>query len=104
MVAVWDDTVQEVSKPDLDEVWLDANIGGWLHKTFGQDQVYILNPTTNRSTQPLMANASIPQGYAAIAPALQRIIWAYGVILLGTSASCRKTQSQPLLDLRQSNP
>ena len=61
MVAVWDDTVQEVSKPDLDEVWLDANIGGWLHKTFGQDRVFILNATTNRSTQRLTASASIPK-------------------------------------------
>jgi sensor domain CHASE-containing protein len=37
VVAVWDGTVLEVSKPYLDEVWRDANLGGWLHKTFGQD-------------------------------------------------------------------
>lgn len=44
MVAVWNDTVNQVNADPLDRKWLDANIGGWLNKTFGQDQVFILNP------------------------------------------------------------
>ena len=44
MVAVWNDTVRQVNATPLDEKWLDANIGGWLNKTFGQDQVFILDP------------------------------------------------------------
>lgn len=44
MVAVWNDTVRQVSATPLDEKWLEANIGGWLHRTFGQDQVFILDP------------------------------------------------------------
>ncbi len=43
MVAVWDDLVMELSQSELDLKWLDANIGVWLGKTFGQDEVYILN-------------------------------------------------------------
>ncbi len=43
MVAVWNETVQQLNKTPLDEKWLDANIGGWLHITFGQDYTYILN-------------------------------------------------------------
>ncbi|WP_084731036.1 putative bifunctional diguanylate cyclase/phosphodiesterase [Microvirga vignae] len=43
MVAVWNETVLELRKSPLDEKWLDANIGGWLHVTFGQDRIYILN-------------------------------------------------------------
>jgi diguanylate cyclase (GGDEF)-like protein len=74
MVAVWDDTVQEVSKPDLDEEWLDANIGGWLHKTFGQDQVFILNPNNEPIDATIDGQRVAPQAYAAIAPALQGII------------------------------
>jgi diguanylate cyclase (GGDEF)-like protein len=44
MVAVWNDTVRQVNAIPLDKKWLDANIGGWLNRTFGQDQVFILNP------------------------------------------------------------
>ncbi len=44
MVAVWNDTVRQVSARPLDEKWLEANIGGWLNRTFGQDQVFILDP------------------------------------------------------------
>ncbi|PVE22853.1 bifunctional diguanylate cyclase/phosphodiesterase [Microvirga sp. KLBC 81] len=43
MVAVWNETVLELRKVPLDEKWLDANIGRWLHVTFGQDRTYILN-------------------------------------------------------------
>ena len=74
MVAVWDDTVQEVSKPDLDEVWLDANIGGWLHKTFGQDQVFILNANNEPIDATVDGQRVDPQVYAAVAPALHGII------------------------------
>jgi diguanylate cyclase (GGDEF)-like protein len=74
MVAVWDDTVQEVSKPDLDEVWLDANIGGWLHKTFGQDQVFILNPNNEPIDATVDGQRVAPHAYATIATALQGII------------------------------
>jgi sensor domain CHASE-containing protein len=74
MVAVWDDTVQEVSKPDLDEVWLDANIGGWLHKTLGQDQVFSLNPNNEPIDATVDGQRVAPHAYAAIATALQGII------------------------------
>jgi diguanylate cyclase (GGDEF)-like protein len=74
MVAVWDDTVQEVSKPDLDEVWLDANIGGWLHKTFGQDQVFILNSNNEPIDATVDGQRVAPHAYAPNAPVLQGII------------------------------
>lgn len=44
MVAVWDDAIEQLGKHELDFQWLDANMGTWLNKTFGQDQVYILDP------------------------------------------------------------
>lgn len=43
MVAVWDDAVLELRRNQLDLKWLDANLGVWLGRTFGQDEVYILN-------------------------------------------------------------
>ncbi|MEE1656169.1 EAL domain-containing protein [Microvirga sp. CF3062] len=43
MVAIWDDAVVELSKRSLDLKWVDANFGVWLNKTFGQDEIYILD-------------------------------------------------------------
>jgi diguanylate cyclase (GGDEF)-like protein len=43
MVAIWDDAIIELSKSPLDLKWIDANIGVWLSRTFGQEEVYILN-------------------------------------------------------------
>jgi sensor domain CHASE-containing protein len=43
MVAVWDDAIIELSKSPMDLKWIDANIGVWLSRTFGQEEVYILN-------------------------------------------------------------
>ena len=42
MVAVWDDSVRELAKETPDWEWVDDNIGIWLHRTFGQDHVYLL--------------------------------------------------------------
>ncbi|WP_196263609.1 bifunctional diguanylate cyclase/phosphodiesterase [Microvirga terrestris] len=51
MVAIWDDAVVELSKRSLDLKWVDANFGIWLNKTFGQDEIYILD----ERNEPLVA-------------------------------------------------
>ncbi len=43
MVAIWDDAVLELEKSPMDSKWIDANLGVWLSRTFGQEEVYILN-------------------------------------------------------------
>lgn len=43
MVAIWDDAIVELGKSPIDFRWIDANIGVWLSRTFGQEEVYILN-------------------------------------------------------------
>ena len=43
MVAIWDDAIVELNKSPMDLKWIDANIGVWLSRTFGQEEVYILN-------------------------------------------------------------
>ncbi len=43
MVAIWDDAIVELGKSPMDLKWIDANIGVWLSRTFGQEEVYILN-------------------------------------------------------------
>jgi diguanylate cyclase (GGDEF)-like protein len=42
-VAFWDDPVVQLQKPRLDFVWLDENIGTWLHTVYHHDQTFILN-------------------------------------------------------------
>lgn len=39
----WADAVIELNRNPLDLKWIDANFGVWLAKTFGQDEVYILD-------------------------------------------------------------
>lgn len=51
MVAIWDDAVVELNKRSLDLKWVDANFGVWLNKTFGQDEIYILD----ERNEPLVA-------------------------------------------------
>jgi len=43
VVAVWDDPVLQLNKTPLDTQWIDENLGSWLTRTYGHDQVYILN-------------------------------------------------------------
>ncbi len=43
MVAIWDDAITELGKSPMDLKWIDANIGVWLSRTFGQEEVYILD-------------------------------------------------------------
>lgn len=59
MVAIWDDAVVELNKSSLDLKWIDANFGVWLNKTFGQDEIYILD----ERNEPLVAtvgNTRVP--------------------------------------------
>ncbi len=74
MVAVWDDTVKEVRKAELDTIWLDANIGGWLHKTFGQDKVFILNSENQPIDATVDGQRVSPEAFSPFAPALHDII------------------------------
>nr|WP_246505128.1 EAL domain-containing protein [Microvirga antarctica] len=42
-IAVWDQAVAELQKEQPDWAWIDDEMGTWLHRLFGHDQVYILN-------------------------------------------------------------
>lgn len=74
MVAVWNDTVLQLNKPILDHKWLDANIGGWLHVTFGQDQTYVINPR-NEPVDVTIDGARVkPDEYEKVRPSLEDLI------------------------------
>jgi len=74
MVAVWDDAIEQLAKDELDFQWLDANMGIWLSKTFGQDQVYILDP----NDQPIYAGVDkervSPNAFDQVRPGLESLI------------------------------
>lgn len=42
-IAAWDRAVEEFQKSAPDWSWVDDEIGVWLYKMFGRNQVYILN-------------------------------------------------------------
>lgn len=44
VVAVWDDPVLQLDKPSPNTAWIDENLGAWLNRTYGHNQIYILNP------------------------------------------------------------
>ncbi|MFC4173176.1 putative bifunctional diguanylate cyclase/phosphodiesterase [Microvirga sp. GCM10011540] len=74
MVAVWDDAVEKLREPQLDFDWLDANMGIWLHRTFGQDQVYILNER-NEPVDAMIGGERVPVSeFGLIRPSLNSFI------------------------------
>jgi len=42
-VTVWDDGILQLRKPVLDQVWLDNNLGLWLHTFYGHDCAFVLS-------------------------------------------------------------
>jgi diguanylate cyclase (GGDEF)-like protein len=74
MVAVWDDTVQKVSSPDLDLAWLDSNIGGWLYRTFGQDQVYIVDEAGRAIDATIDGQRVDSKAFDRVGPTLQGLL------------------------------
>lgn len=42
--AVWDDPVEHLNSGKHDPAWLDDNIGTWYTRTYGHNNVYLLNP------------------------------------------------------------
>ena len=42
-VAIWDDSISHVLADRRDMVWIHYNVGSWLNRIFGHDEVYILD-------------------------------------------------------------
>ncbi len=42
-VAIWDDSITHMVADPLNMTWLHNNIGSWLHRIFGHDEVFILD-------------------------------------------------------------
>lgn len=53
-VAIWDDAAAHLVAERRDETWIHDNVGSWLYRMFGQNEVFILNG----SDQPIYASVS----------------------------------------------
>jgi diguanylate cyclase (GGDEF)-like protein len=42
-VAIWDDSAQHLVAPRLDATWVNDNMGSWLHRIFGHDEVFVVD-------------------------------------------------------------
>jgi len=42
-VAIWDDAIMHMVEERPDQVWIHDNIGSWLHRIFGHDEVFVLD-------------------------------------------------------------
>jgi diguanylate cyclase (GGDEF)-like protein len=42
-VAIWDDAASHLIAPRRDYYWIHHNIGGWLHRIFGHNEVFVLD-------------------------------------------------------------
>ena len=42
-IAIWDQAVQELSSPTTNWQWVHDEIGTWLYRLFGHDEIYILS-------------------------------------------------------------
>ncbi|WP_445503714.1 putative bifunctional diguanylate cyclase/phosphodiesterase [Microvirga sp. G4-2] len=74
MVAVWNEAILELGKSPLDGKWLDANIGGWLHRTFSHDRTYILNPRNEPVDATIDGIRAATGEFERIRPSLQSLI------------------------------
>ncbi|MFC4173470.1 CHASE4 domain-containing protein [Microvirga sp. GCM10011540] len=74
MVAVWDDALQELEKPAPDWQWIDDNIGIWLHLTFGQDQVYLLDAANAPIYATIGGKRASPREFNLLRPSLEGLL------------------------------
>ncbi|HMI40198.1 MAG TPA: bifunctional diguanylate cyclase/phosphodiesterase [Sphingomicrobium sp.] len=69
-VAIWDDSAEHLVAPRLDATWVHDNMGSWLHRIFGHDEVFVVDGFD----RPLYASVEGQQvslkRYAALSPDL----------------------------------
>lgn len=73
-VAIWDDSISHMVADERDMTWLHYNIGSWLHRIFGHDEVFILDGY-GRPAYAAVNGEQVPLGrYAALAPDFQFLL------------------------------
>lgn len=73
-VAIWDDSSARLAAPDLDMTWIHDNIGSWLHRMFGQNEVFILDGLERPVYAALAGEMISPQRYHELRPDLSYLV------------------------------
>lgn len=71
-VTVWDDAVTALRKRD--DKWIDTNLGSWMHTYFGQDEIYILDPTDAPVYASIDGSKADPGSYTSIKGTTGRLV------------------------------
>ena len=73
-VAIWDDSAEHLAADQRDMEWMHLNLGSWLHRIFGHDEVYALDG----SDLPIYAaigGRQVPAGrYGAVSGELKYLV------------------------------
>ena len=73
-VAIWDDSAAHLVAANPDMVWMHDNIGLWLHRIFGHDEVFILNGS-DRPIYAAVGGKSVSQErYAVLSRDLSELV------------------------------
>ena len=73
-VAIWDDSISHLVADRLDMTWIHDNIGSWLHRIFGHDEVFILDGS-NRPIYAAVRGEQVPlDRYGVLAADLEFLL------------------------------
>src|SRR4051794_11334031 len=73
-VAVWDDSISHMVADKRDMTWIHDNIGSWLHRIFGHDEVFILDGYGRPVYAAVKGEQVSLARYALLAPDFQPLI------------------------------
>lgn len=95
-VSIWDDSASNLVADRPDMTWIHDNIGGWLNRIFGHDEVFILNG----ADKPIYAasdGARVPQQrYAMLERDLQSLLNSVRGRQIGPNGRHDRNPSRPL--------
>lgn len=73
-VAIWDDAAEQLVAARFDKTWVHDNIGSWLHRIFGHDEVFLFNGL-DRPIYAAADGVQVPlRRYTALSPDLDVLI------------------------------
>jgi diguanylate cyclase (GGDEF)-like protein len=73
-VAIWDDAASRLVDDRPDFTWTDENIGQWLHKIFGHDEVFVVDGSDRAIYASIRGQSVSLNRYAALSPDIQPLL------------------------------
>lgn len=73
-VTVWDDPLRILSQPELDLVWLDADLGIWMHDYYGHDATFVLGPSDQSLYGMIAGKRAAPEEFARVRGAILPLV------------------------------